>query len=1718
MTDNSLNKFKKLRGSIKRQLTYFENILKSINEETDVESLDLETRLDKHWKLWDEFQQVQDKIDDVATNAEEEAENDSERLQVQNRFYAISALAKKHLRNLSIGTTMFAPQNTLSILPGSRFELPKLQTPTFHGSYDTWLNFYESFKSMCHDNPSIPELHKFYYLKACLKDKAAEVIASLETTPENYTVAWELLKKRYDNRRYIVESHLKSLIETQHVSKEFSIQSFLDNVQKQVRALNALIKAEDRWDTLLVFIIKEKLNPYTKEKWEESLKHKNVPSFDEMITFLEHRALIDSSQFNFKQGSFQRTDVNKSNSRSHFKSKPSQFCMKTAVDSKMYTNSECPICKENHMPSSCSSFQKMSPHERYNKIKKTALCHNCLNGYHRTIDCRSTTCRKCQGRHHTLLHFEKQTADNSCPSTSVAATQLLNCQSLNTSQVILGTAIVDILNNKGEFQPCRVLLDSCSQCNSITEKLATALGLAKTRVDIQLKGAQNLCSKVNHSTVAKIKSRYTDAEINLSCLIFREISDKMPSLSLDKKLFQIPAGVSLADPDFCKPADIDLLIGAEHFYLLLRSGQIRVKGQPAVYQETLLGWIIAGRISKPCMSKFISPITCNVIKFQELPILWELGVDSVSNVRSSEELECEEHFQKNVQRTESGRYCVSLPFNKKRYDLGNSKNTAFQRLYSLERRFEKDSFLKTTYSECIQGYLKESHLTLVSNCEPIDQGFYLPHHAVVKSSSLTTKVRVVFDGSAKTSSGISLNDTLLVGPTIQEDLFSIITRFRCFRYALTADIEQMYRQIQISHRDSLFQKILWRESPQEPVKIYKLNTVTFGTACAPFLAIRTLHQLAEDERESFPTASTILKRDFYVDDLLTGAQTFQDAINLRDDLINLLKRGGFNLRKWGSNHPELIKNFPSENSKAFMTLNPTEAVKALGLHWDAASDFIFYTVNSLDSKEPSTKRSILSQISKLFDPLGLLGPTVVLAKILIQQLWKLQLEWDTPVPPEIQDFWIKFKQQLQLLNDVKFNRFILIPDPSEIQLHGFCDASEKAYGACLYLRSTNKQGKHHSALVCSKSRVAPLKATTLPRLELCAANLLAKLFKATIKAFPFQINKTYFWSDSTIVLNWINTPSHTLKTFVANRVAEIQAEIRPQDWRHVPTLDNPADLISRGQSPQEFLKNNLWSQGPQWLRQNSDSWPQLSFHRHEIPETKAPSTLSLLISQESKPRENEILRKFSNLKKLTIVLANCLRFIYNSKTKKEFRKTGRLSTDEYKNAFQKIIKTTQAEVFYKELHALSHKLPINSKSKLLNLNPFLESGLLKVGGRLTHAQLPESQKHPVILPRNHPITRLIIREEHVNRMHAGINATLYGVRETFWPIDGRNTTRHIIRQCVRCFRAKPRETNYLMGDLPKNRVSFDRPFVNVGVDYCGPFFIKERRHRNISKVKTYVSVFVCQATKAVHLELASDLTTAAFLSCLKRFFARRGAAHSMSSDNATNFVGANRELRDFYKQIESLEKDQGIQSFLLKKQVNWHFIPPRAPHFGGLWEAAVKSFKRHFTRITGNTLLTYEQLHTYVVEIEAILNSRPLTPLSSHPDDFLPLTPGHLLIGTSLTTFPQSDLRNIPVNRLSSWEVAQQMRHHFWERWHKEYLNEQISRSKWKTSSNQEDIIIGTLVVIKEDNLPPMSWKLGRITAVHPGEDGIIRAVTVQDPSGAHKRALKKLYPLPIEH
>ncbi|XP_033229076.1 uncharacterized protein LOC117180695 [Belonocnema kinseyi] len=451
-------------------------------------------------------------------------------------------------------------------------------------------------------------------------------------------------------------------------------------------------------------------------------------------------------------------------------------------------------------------------------------------------------------------------------------------------------------------------------------------------------------------------------------------------------------------------------------------------------------------------------------------------------------------------------------------------------------------------------------------------------------------------------------------------------------------------------------------------------------------------------------------------------------------------------------------------------------------------------------------------------------------------------------------------------------------------------------------------------------------------------------------------------------------------------------------------------------------------------------------------------------------RNVHLSQDFNSFGHLIRVIAYCHKFRYDANPKNLIKSTGPLSDDEVRTAGDCVIKIAQVTTFATEIDCLSRNQEIDRKSKHLNLNPFLDEGILKVGGRLTHSNLLYDEKHPILPPHNHSITRMIIIDAHLELKHAGTQSTLYLVRVKYWPMDGRNTARRIIYNCVQFFKAKPRGAGYKMRNLPANRLEYSRPFLNVGVDFCGPLYIKERRNVN-----------------------------------------------TIMSDNGKYFVGANRELKEIYDIALSGSQSQAVKTYLQKKGIKWNFIPPLSLHFGGLWEAVVKSFKYHLLRTVGNSVLTYEQLETYVVEIEAIFNSRPISPMSSDPNDLRPLTPGHFLIGGPLTSFPQEDLREVKPARLSLWQHAQQMRQHFWCRWHKEYLNELNVRHKWNATSS--NIKVGSLAILKEDNLvdtSPMLWPMCRVIEVHPGPDGVVGVVTVKTATGVYKRCVRKLCPLPL--
>lgn len=610
-----------------------------------------------------------------------------------------------------------------------------------------------------------------------------------------------------------------------------------------------------------------------------------------------------------------------------------------------------------------------------------------------------------------------------------------------------------------------------------------------------------------------------------------------------------------------------------------------------------------------------------------------------------------------------------------------------------------------------------------------------------------------------------------------------------------------------------------------------------------------------------------------------------------------------------------------------------------------------------------------------------------------------------------------------------------------------------------YYSSEDHQNTRQVRLLCSKTRVALFKQQTIPRLELCAALTLARLMKKVLSSLNIVFDKITYWSDSTIVLNWIQTQPSKLQVFVSNRVAEIQELTDIRNWRHVPTEQNPADLLSRGVFPNQLRQSELWWHGPLFLSNSEDEWPVTP--QSEVPTMETRRTVGAV--KRIQPARSFIFEISNSLRRLIRVVAYCRRFLNNYKFRSRSESTC-LTATELKDSLHNLAKLAQEDSFPTERRILLQGESITN-GKLAALNPFIgQDDLIRIDGRLRNSEFHSDKRHPIVLSADHQFTRLLFKNEHVTLLHAGPQLLLSSIREQFWPIGGRNLARKTVHDCIKCFRSDPKQSTTPMGELPKSRVSQTMPFHNTGVDYAGPFIVRDRKGRGSKTSKAFVCLFVCFATKALHLELVSNLTSEAFIAALRRFSARRGKPAHIYSDNGMNFVGANRELRELAQLLT--DNAESIEKTINEIGISWHFIPAHSPHFGGLWEAGVKSTKYHLKRVADNAVLTYEELYTLLVQVKAILNSRPLTPMSSDPNDLVPITPAHFLVGRPLTSPADLTLTELPESRLSRWQLVQRLQQHFWARWSKEYISELQQRvNKMKST---KPIAEGTMVLIKD--------------------------------------------------
>lgn len=1040
-------------------------------------------------------------------------------------------------------------------------------------------------------------------------------------------------------------------------------------------------------------------------------------------------------------------------------------------------------------------------------------------------------------------------------------------------------------------------------------------------------------------------------------------------------------------------------------------------------------------------------------------------------------------------------------------NLPKNRTSALKRLYALERRFHRDPEFATKYDAVVQEYITLKHARLLTTQEArkeTNKTWYLPHHGVMSPSSSSTKVRVVFDGAAEYGE-TSINKNLLRGPNLLVSLLGVLVRFRRNLIPVGADIEKMFHQVQVPEEDQAAYRFVYRTPGSSSAPLtYQMTVHVFGSISSPTTCIYALNRTADDYHDQFPEAADSVRRSFYVDNYLDSFDSEDEVIKRARQMKNLLDLGGFNLTKWTSSSRNVmtaLREYGLASPTLNLDLDKLPIERTLGVMWDGERDMLTFKINKSSSPVTVTKRRFLSIISSVYDPLGLVAPVVFLMKSLLQEIWTCEprIGWDDPLPEELHYQFLQWYEHLGCLEWLAIPRCYRIqPGSCTQQLHVFTDASSKGFGAVAYFRTTYE---HHVdvSFVMSKTHVTPVKGLTIPRLELQAAVEGLHIALIICRELELDLREVTFHTDSQTVLRWIYSRTCKFEVFVNNRVGKILRNTSRRQWRHVAGVDNPADLCSRGIEPQNVEDLNQFHRGPSFLKIDQSEWT--TWEEITEPEESDVNVIRVLAVQTQNDNHtvDQIVNKNTSLLRIQRIMAWVRRFAKNARANQSGDKptVGELTMLEMSTSLELCIKRSQELAFNEEIYALRKNLELPLKSKLRPFKPFFDdSGQLRVGGRIIHAPVDYSAKHPILLPADQLITQRIVWNYHVTNLHVKAETLLAGLRSHYWILSGRKVIKSVVNNCWPCKRRSAKPIPPLMASLPVHRLTPSRPAFNfTGIDYFGPLTVRVggrgRRHE-----KRWISLFTCLTTRAVHLEVSDGLNLEEFLLCFTRFTSLRGKPEVIYSDNGTNLVAAEQELRQALEELTARFPE--LQTKMACLKIDWHFSPPYGPHFGGVWERLVQSCKRAMKISISTRLVTDRVLRTVIAEVAALLNSRPLTHLSMDPDDPEPLTPNHFLHGGArpYQALKWSEEKNVDVTA-KQFLQSQAIIQHFWKRWLIEYVPHLTERRKWV--ENRPNITVGDLVLVIEPNTLRGQWPLGKVIEVMPSEtDNVVRVVKVK--------------------
>lgn len=1097
---------------------------------------------------------------------------------------------------------------------------------------------------------------------------------------------------------------------------------------------------------------------------------------------------------------------------------------------------------------------------------------------------------------------------------------------------------------------------------------------------------------------------------------------------------------------------------------------------------------------------------------------------------------------------------ATYPWTEDLASLPNNRKAVEATFLRTEKQLAKDPEWRLAYASQVhemvdrKAAVKLSKEVLQSWTGPV---WYISHLIALNPHSISTPVRLVWNSSQKYR-GLSLNDMLIKGPDVLNPIRAVLLRFRAGVFAALGDIQKMYNSVWLEEKEVHLHRFLWRDSEDAEIEDFAITRVNIGDKPAGCIAQVAMRETASlPQFTQFKEEKRVLEEDVYVDDILTSHNNLDHLKLLTFNIEQILKAGGFFMKPWVYSSQSGRQESREVNTEVKTMILPNQLTekdnKALGLGYTVGDDklYVMVAVNFSKRKKkirigqdllreevkgqtpnPLTRRELLSQVSALYDPLGLVTPVKQKGAILVRRAFqetKLMYctkdSWDAALSKELREDAIKLLEEYADLSHLRFFRSLTPPEPLAGPIGiTFSDGSEHAYGAVLYLRWECTDGVS-VRLVESKAKLTPLNRNGDPvKAEICGAVFAARLKTYFQKHCRIKVEKWFHLVDSQTVLCAIQRESYGYQTFFANRVGEIQSSTNVQDWWWIPGSANIADIITRGAGPAYLTEDSEWQLGPSFLQLPEIEWPKKSANdvavqaRDNVIKIQKKTFVAVLTRSQLKEEKSKLIisrrppaaavaqqlvdvSHFSSLRKLIGVVAWIWRaakkFLHFNVTDKEkweaVPSSGVITVGEREDVFRDLCLAAQEGV----------QFPSTTTDRLVVYKDET-SGLLMCGGRVQ--TFKEDHRAVPLLPFQSWISTLLARAAH-SEGHDGVAGTLLRMRKKAWVIRGRVIARKVVDECVLCKKMRAKTCQQIMGDLPEERSSPSAPFQFISVDLFGPYQVKDDVKKRVS-MKVWGVLFCCMSSRAIHVELANTLSTESFILAYQRFTSIRGHPQKVWSDPGTNFIGAKPILQEMYAYLRQQDKFS-LEEYAAKNGTDWiwKILPADSPHRNGAAEAAVKIIKRAFQSLGRVEGLTFSEFLTTVKLAANLANERPIDArVQSHEDRIQYITPNTLLLGraTQSGDFKTFDYTTYPFKRLR--EIQTQV-DYFWRSWSQLAGPNLFVRGKWHTA--ERNVAIGDVVWLCDQNTLRGQFKMGRVVAVNPDCKGIVRDVYVKvSPSG----------------